>query len=151
MHYVPPTPEAWTSHDLDRLARAASSDHGGSNWQAVLSALFDIHPGAQRALLAIRQGTHFEVQGVTGYPADLLNLRLPLHTKRAWCGQSEPVRVATPLDAQYGACRPGARDGTDGFLHAWSAQSVTTLIPPPDSRTAKRTFSTSSTPAARIA
>lgn len=89
MHYVPPASEAWTSHDLDRLARAASSDHGGSTWQAVLSTLVDIHPGAQRALLAIRQGTHFEVQGVTGYPADLLNLRLPLHTERAWYGQSE--------------------------------------------------------------
>lgn len=94
MHCAPSAPETWTSRDLDRLARAASSDHGGSAWPAVLSALVDIHPGAQRALLAIRQGTHFEVQGVTGYPADLLDLRLPLHTERAWYGQSESAWYA---------------------------------------------------------
>ena len=85
---APLTPH-WTPDHLNELTRLARSDPPDRTWPQVLDLLIATHPGVSRALLSIRRPHHFEVVGVAGYPSALLGLELPLHTERAWYGQSD--------------------------------------------------------------
>ncbi|MXV21267.1 HD domain-containing phosphohydrolase [Deinococcus xianganensis] len=90
---APLTP-TWTPALLDELARLAGGGPPAHTWPQVLDLLVATHPGAQRALLSIRRATHFEVLSLAGYPRVLLGLELPLHTERAWYGQSDAEWLA---------------------------------------------------------
>lgn len=104
MYCAAPLIPHWTPDQLNELTRLASSGPPAHTWPQVLELLVDLHPGAARALLSIHRSTHFEVMGLAGYPSALLGLALPLHTERAWYGQS---------DADWLAERPRHLAGED--------------------------------------
>lgn len=79
--------------DLTRLSRdAATARHamGGplpaAHWDALLAALVQHLPQVDRATLTLREGAHFRVHALCGYPEALRGVQLPGFTERAWYG-----------------------------------------------------------------
>ncbi|THF68858.1 HD-GYP domain-containing protein [Deinococcus sp. Arct2-2] len=80
-------------NDLTRLSRDAATAQraaGGllpaAHWDALLAALVHHLPHVDRATLTLREGAHFRVHALCGYPEALRGVHLPGFTERAWYG-----------------------------------------------------------------